>query len=182
MPGARRPKTARAFIRLLEHAAEQGTLRGDPERGRGDLHRRRGQRSAVGAHQVGARVAIGADVRDRPHGSPELVVEQRAILLIEDLQVEVLDLHDAIAVRQRQLAVHQHAEHLEGDGPEPDAERHRQTADDGQAWVFREHPEAQLQVEREAVEHEWEWEWGVGRGSGAWEWECRVDLVLVARQ
>ena len=56
---------------------------------------------AVRAHQVDARVAIGAEVRDRPRGAPELVVVQHAILVLARLQVIVLEPHDAIAVRER---------------------------------------------------------------------------------
>ena len=51
---------ARTFVRLIEDAAEQGTLRSDAEGRRGDFRPHLGLRAAVRAHQVDARVAIGA--------------------------------------------------------------------------------------------------------------------------
>ena len=139
------------FVRLVQYAAEHGTPRGDAEGGRGDLRRHLGPRAAVRAHQVGARVAIGAEVRDRPCRAPELVVVQDAILVLEHLRIPALDPHDAIAVGERSF-VRGMMRTSEGDGAEPDAERHRQAADDREPGVLHEHPAAQLQVERQAAE------------------------------
>jgi hypothetical protein len=145
-------RRTRTLVRLVEYAAEQRTLSGDAERGRGDLRRHCWPRTAVRAHQVDARVAIGAEVRDRPGGAPELVVVQDTILVGLHLQIPVLDLHDAIPVGERQFRARDDAEHLEGDGPEPDAERHRQAADNRQTRILHEHSDAELQVERHSAE------------------------------
>ena len=72
--------------------------------------------------------------------------------MLAQLLIPGLDLHDAIAVRERQLGARDYPEHLEGDGAEPDAEGHRQAADDGEPGILHEHTEAQRQVEREAAE------------------------------
>ena len=41
---------------------------------------------------------------------------------------------------------------MEGDGAEPDAERHREPADEREPGILHEHPDAELQVERQAAE------------------------------
>jgi hypothetical protein len=145
-------RSARTFVRFVEYATEQGTLGRDPERGRRDLRRNCGPRALVRTHKVDAGVAVGAHVGDRPHGPPQLVVVQHAILFLERLRIPVLDLDDAIAVRQRQFRARQDVVHLEGDGTEPDAERHREATDDREAGILHEHSEAKLQVERQSAE------------------------------
>jgi hypothetical protein len=145
-------RRSRPFVRLGEHAAEHGACGCDAERGGGDLRPCREPGAAIRAHEVDAGVAVRAEVRDGLHGPPELVVVQHRLLVLERLRIQVHDADDAVAVGERQLRARQYPEHLEDDGSEPDAEGHREAADDGESGVLHEHPEAQLQVERQSAQ------------------------------
>lgn len=102
-------------------------------------------------HSVALSGWIGA-VGDRPRGAPHLIIIQDAVLVLSRFHIPVLDPDDAIAMGQRELRARDRPEHLEGDGPEPHAERHREPPDEGEPRILHEHAKAQLHVERQPAE------------------------------
>jgi hypothetical protein len=145
-------RRARALVGRFEHAAVARARRRDAERRCGDLGGGDRLRAGVGTDEVRAGVAVRAEIGDGAKPAIPLVVVQHAVLVLLHLQIPALDLHDAIPVGERELRAVDDAEHVEGDGAEPDAERHGQPADDGQSRILHEHPDAELQVERHSAE------------------------------
>jgi hypothetical protein len=145
-------RRSRSLVGGLEHAAVERARRRDAEGRRGDLGGGGRLRAAVLTDEVRARVAVRAEIGDRAKAAIQLIVVEHAVLVLLHLQIPALDLHDAIAVGEGERRAVDDAEHVERDGAEPDAERHRQAADDGQARVLQEHAQPELQVERQSAE------------------------------
>src|SRR3712207_7455838 len=80
--------------------------------------------------------------------SVQLVVVEDAVLVGLRLQIQALDPHDAIAVGERELRVRDDAEHLDGDGAEPDAERHRRSEEHTSELQSRQYLVCRLLLEK----------------------------------
>jgi hypothetical protein len=136
-----------------EGAAQQRRRRGDAEPRRGDrrdLHR---AGLAVTPGEVARDVFPRPEVGHRPHRlAPDAEVVQRARLRVARLQVPVSQVHDAVALRQRQRGADEEHQHLKDDGADTDRERHCESADDRQSRILGQHPAAELEVEPQATE------------------------------
>jgi hypothetical protein len=141
------------LVRRHEGAAQQRRRRSDPEPRRGDrrdLHR---EDLPVTPLEVACDVLPRPEVGHRPHRlAPDTEVVRRARLRVARLHVPVPQVHDAVALRQRQRGTDEQHHHLEYDDADPDGERHRESADDGQPRILDQHPAAELEVERQPAE------------------------------
>ena len=112
-----------------------------------------GRTSPVRHDQVARHVTPRPQLRHGPQrAAPDAEVVQRALLGTMRRDVPVADLHEAVALGERQGRVHEDRHHLEDDRPDADRECHRQPGDHGEARIPHEHPTPELEVEREPVE------------------------------
>ena len=146
-------RRARLFVSGAENAAHERPRGRDAERRGGDLRDFGRADVAVGGREVERDIPIRADVGHRPQRfAPHQEVVQRPRLGAARRRVPVPEQDDAIAAGQRQGGVGDQRGELESDGADPDAERHRQAADDREARVLHQHAEAEPEVERQSAE------------------------------
>ena len=142
-----------ALVGLHQHAPHERRAIRDAKGGGGDLGDLHGTGVSLRHDQVARHVTPRPQLRHGPQrAAPDVEVVQRALLGTLRRDVPVADLHEAVALGQRQGRVHEDRHHLEDDRPDADRECHRQPADDGQAGILHEHPAAEFQVEHEGLE------------------------------
>jgi hypothetical protein len=142
-----------ALVGLHQHAPHERRAIRDAKRGRGDLGDLHGTGVSLRHDQVARHVTPGPQLRHGPQrAAPDVEVVQRAWLGTVCCDVPVANLHEPVALGQRQRWMHDQRQHLEDHGADADPERHRHAAHDGQAGILQEHPAAEFQVHGPAGE------------------------------